>query len=124
VLFHCDAVQAVGKLPVNVRSLPMDFLSLTGHKIGAPKGIGALYVCKSVEFVPFIHGGHQERSRRGGTENVASIAGLGVAAAQAKKKPPGSMPSSPVTPCWTNGRASGNVFPPQTSHERVDQAPH
>jgi cysteine desulfurase len=89
VLFHCDAVQAVGKLPVDVRSLPVDYLSLTGHKLGAPKGIGALYVRKSSPFAPFIHGGHQERSRRGGTENVASMIGLGLAAAHAKKKLPG-----------------------------------
>jgi cysteine desulfurase len=81
VLFHCDAVQAVGKLPVNLRNFPCDYLSLTGHKIGATKGIGALYVHRKAPFVPLIHGGHQERSRRGGTENVAAIAGLGVAAA-------------------------------------------
>jgi cysteine desulfurase len=88
VLFHCDAVQAVGKLSVDVRSLPIDYLSITGHKIGAPKGIGALYVQRKAPFVPFVHGGHQERARRGGTENVASIVGLGTAAALAKKKLP------------------------------------
>lgn len=85
VSFHCDAVQAVGKQPVDVRSLPVDYLSLTGHKLGAPKGIGALYVRRTSSFVPFVHGGHQEHSRRGGTENVASIVGLGVAAAHALK---------------------------------------
>lgn len=88
VLFHCDAVQAAGKLPVEVRSLPIDYLSLTGHKIGAPKGIGALYVQRKAPFVPFLHGGHQERARRGGTENVASIVGFGTAAALATKKLP------------------------------------
>ncbi len=88
VLFHCDAVQAVGKLPVDVRALPIDYLSITGHKIGAPKGIGALYVQRKAPFVPFVHGGHQERARRGGTENVASIVGLGTAAALATKKLP------------------------------------
>jgi cysteine desulfurase len=81
VPYHCDAVQAVGKLPMKLKDLPIDYLSLTGHKIGAPKGIGALYVQKKAPFVPFVQGGHQERSRRGGTENVASIAGLGTAAA-------------------------------------------
>lgn len=88
VPYHCDAVQAVGKLPMKIKDLPIDYLSLTGHKIGAPKGIGALYVQKKTEFVPFVHGGHQERSRRGGTENVASIVGLGTAAAIAQKKLP------------------------------------
>lgn len=89
VPYHCDAVQAVGKLPMKLKDLPIDYLSLTGHKIGAPKGIGALYVQKKAEFVPFVHGGHQERSRRGGTENVASLVGLGTAAAIAEKKLPG-----------------------------------
>ncbi len=88
VLYHCDAVQAVGKLPMKLKDLPIDYISLTGHKLGAPKGIGALYVQKKASFVPFIHGGHQERARRGGTENVASIIGLGTAAAIAQKKLP------------------------------------
>lgn len=88
VPYHCDAVQAVGKLPMKLRDLPIDYLSLTGHKIGAPKGIGALYVQKDAPFVPFVQGGHQERSQRGGTENVASIAALGMAADMAKKKLP------------------------------------
>ena len=88
VLYHCDAVQAVGKLPMKLKDLPIDYLSLTGHKIGAPKGIGALYVQKKAPFVPFVQGGHQERSRRGGTENVASIIGLGTSAAHALKKQP------------------------------------
>ena len=88
VLYHCDAVQAAGKLPINLRTLPCDYLSLTGHKIGATKGIGALYVHRKAPFVPLLHGGHQERSRRGGTENVAASAGLGTAAAIALKKLP------------------------------------
>lgn len=84
VLYHCDAVQAVGKLPMKLKDLPIDYLSLTGHKIGAPKGIGALYVQKNAEFVPFVHGGHQEQSRRGGTENAAGIIGLGRASSLAE----------------------------------------
>lgn len=88
VLYHCDAVQAVGKLPMKLKDLPIDYLSLTGHKIGAPKGIGALYVQKKAPFVPFVQGGHQEGSRRGGTENVASIVGLGTAATIAAKNLP------------------------------------
>lgn len=88
VLFHCDAVQAAGKIEINTQAIPFDYLSLTGHKLGAPKGIGALYVNRKAPFVPFLHGGHQERSRRGGTENVAFLIGLGVAAELARKKQP------------------------------------
>jgi cysteine desulfurase len=80
VLFHCDAVQAAGKIPINVRTLPVDYLSLTGHKFHAPKGIGALYVRRNTPFSPLIHGGHQEHNLRGGTENVALIVGMGKAA--------------------------------------------
>lgn len=80
VLFHCDAVQIAGKVPINVRTLPVDYLSLTGHKFHAPKGIGALYVRRQAPFKPYLHGGHQERNLRGGTENVAFIVGMGKAA--------------------------------------------
>ncbi|MBD5646731.1 MAG: cysteine desulfurase NifS [Desulfovibrio sp.] len=80
VLFHTDAVQAVGKIPIDLRHLPVDMLTLSGHKINAPKGIGALYVRKGVRFRPLVRGGHQERGRRAGTENVPYIVGLGVAA--------------------------------------------
>ncbi|WP_339137473.1 MAG: cysteine desulfurase NifS [Candidatus Electrothrix sp. GW3-4] len=79
ILFHTDAVQAVGKIPINLRESQIDFLSLSGHKLHAPKGVGVLYVRKGSPFVPFLHGGHQEHGRRGGTENVASIVGLGRA---------------------------------------------
>ncbi len=79
ILFHTDAVQAVGKVPVDVSRAPIDMLSLSGHKIHAPKGIGALYIKKGIKFVPFLKGGHQERGRRAGTENTASIIGLGRA---------------------------------------------
>jgi len=85
VLFHCDAVQAVGKLPVEVRRLPVDYLTLSGHKFHGPKGVGALFVRRGAPFTPLIHGGHQERGRRGGTENVALIVGLGMAAELARK---------------------------------------
>ncbi|MBI4028626.1 MAG: aminotransferase class V-fold PLP-dependent enzyme [Verrucomicrobia bacterium] len=89
VLFHCDAVQAAGKVSINVRSLPVDYLSLTGHKFHAPKGIGALNVRRKAPFAPYIHGGHQENNRRGGTENVALIVALGKAAELARKHLPG-----------------------------------
>ncbi|HIJ79126.1 MAG: cysteine desulfurase NifS [Desulfobulbaceae bacterium] len=79
ILFHTDAVQAVGKIPIDLSQVPIDFLSLSGHKLHAPKGIGVLYVRKGTPFVPFMIGGHQEHGRRGGTENVAAIVGLGKA---------------------------------------------
>lgn len=79
ILFHTDAVQAVGKIPINLKELDVDFLSLSGHKLHAPKGVGVLYIKRGTLFTPFLTGGHQERGRRGGTENVASIVGLGKA---------------------------------------------
>ncbi len=79
VLFHCDAVQAAGKIPIDMRKVAADYLSITGHKLHAPKGIGALYVRRKIPFVPLIQGGHQEQNRRGGTENVALIVALGAA---------------------------------------------
>jgi cysteine desulfurase len=79
-IFHTDAVQAVGKIPINLNENKIDMLSLSGHKLHAPKGIGALYIRRGTKFAPFLMGGHQERGRRGGTENVASIVGLGKAA--------------------------------------------
>ncbi|MBN2097283.1 MAG: aminotransferase class V-fold PLP-dependent enzyme, partial [Candidatus Omnitrophica bacterium] len=78
-LCHTDAVQAVGKIPVNVQDLPVDFLTLSGHKIYGPKGIGVLYIKKGITFCPLIRGGHQERGRRAGTENTLGIIGLGKA---------------------------------------------
>jgi len=79
ILFHTDAVQAGGKLPLDLKVLPVDMLSLSGHKLHAPKGVGILYVRKGTRFNPYIIGGHQERGRRAGTENVAPIIGLGKA---------------------------------------------
>jgi cysteine desulfurase len=79
VLFHTDAVQAAGKVPVNVKDINCDLLTISGHKLYGPKGVGALFVKRGVRVVPLIHGGHHERRRRGGTENVASIVGLGKA---------------------------------------------
>ncbi len=78
-LFHTDAVQAVGKLPINMQEVPVDMLSLSGHKLHAPKGIGALYVRRGTRMDPLMLGGHQERARRAGTENVPYIVGLGKA---------------------------------------------
>lgn len=88
VLFHCDAVQAAGKVEIDVRKVPVDYLSLTGHKFHAPKGIGALYVRRQAPFTPFLHGGHQERKLRGGTESVPLIVGLGKAAEIARARLP------------------------------------
>ena len=79
-IFHVDAVQAVGKIPLNMKTSTIDMLTLSGHKIHAPKGIGALYVRRGVRFRPLLIGGHQERGRRAGTENVPGIIALGKAA--------------------------------------------
>jgi len=79
ILFHTDAVQAAGKIPINMKQNNIDMLSISGHKLHAPKGIGILYIRKGTKFSPFMIGGHQERGRRGGTENTPSIIGLGKA---------------------------------------------
>jgi len=85
ILFHTDAVQAAGKIAIDVKKAGMDMLSLSGHKIHAPKGIGVLYVKKGFKFSPFLIGGHQEQGRRGGTENTVSIIGLGKACELARE---------------------------------------
>jgi cysteine desulfurase len=78
-MFHTDAVQAVGKLPIDLKDSAIDMLSLSGHKLHAPKGVGVLYLRRNTRFRPLLRGGHQERGRRAGTENTASIVGLGKA---------------------------------------------
>lgn len=79
VVFHCDAAQAVGKIPVDFRAANIDLMSLSGHKLYAPKGVGALIIRRGVKLHPLLHGGSQEKNRRSGTENVAGIVGLGKA---------------------------------------------
>lgn len=79
IIFHTDAVQAVGNVPIDVKRLGVDMLSLSGHKLYAPKGIGAIYIKEGLEIERFLDGGHQEKNRRSGTENVAEIVGLGKA---------------------------------------------
>jgi len=85
IVFHTDAVQAVGKIPIDVNATGVDMLSLSGHKVHAPKGVGVLYIRKGTKFFPYMIGGHQEKGRRGGTENVSSIIALGKAADLAKQ---------------------------------------
>lgn len=85
-LFHTDAVQAVGKMPFNVKELDIDYCSFSAHKIYGPKGVGALYIRKGAPFCPFIHGGHQEKGRRAGTENTLGIVGFGKAIELRKKE--------------------------------------
>ncbi len=85
ILFHTDAVQATGKIPINMKNNVIDMLSISGHKLHAPKGIGVLYIRRGTKFSPFLIGGHQEKGRRGGTENTAGIIGLGKACELAAK---------------------------------------
>lgn len=87
-LFHTDAVQAAGKIPVDVRDLGVDLMSLSSHKINGPKGVGALYIREGLEIMPLIHGGGQESEMRSGTENVHGIVGFGKACELAKKRLP------------------------------------
>jgi cysteine desulfurase len=86
ILFHTDAVQAVGKIPISMKANAIDMLSLSGHKLHAPKGIGVLYLRRGTKFSPFLIGGHQEKGRRGGTENTSGIVGLGKACELAAKE--------------------------------------
>lgn len=85
-LFHTDAVQAVGKVPIDVRELDVDFLTISAHKMYGPKGIGALYARKGIPFCPFIRGGHQEKGRRAGTENTLGIIGFSAAVQMREKE--------------------------------------
>ena len=85
ITFHTDAVQAIGNMPIDVAKMGIDMLSLSGHKINAPKGIGALYIKSGIKVEKYINGGHQERNQRAGTENVAGIVGLGKACELANK---------------------------------------
>lgn len=85
LLYHCDAVQAAGKVEIDLRKIPLDYLSITGHKFYAPKGIGSLFIRRKAPFSSLICGGHQERGRRGGTENVPLIVGLGRASDLARE---------------------------------------
>jgi cysteine desulfurase len=84
IVFHTDAVQAAGKIPIDVGKLGVDLLSISAHKFNGPKGVGALYIRKGTQLVPLLYGGHSERDRRPGTEDVAAIAGMGKAAALAR----------------------------------------
>jgi len=88
ILFHTDAVQAAGKVPIDVKKCGVTMLSLSGHKIHAPKGVGVLYIKKGFKFSPYLIGGHQEKGRRGGTENTVSIIGLGKACELARENLP------------------------------------
>ncbi len=94
VLVHSDATQAVGKLPVDLRRVPIDLLSLSAHKFNGPKGVGCLVVRGDLRFEPLLHGGPQEGRRRGGTENVAGVVGLGLACELAERELPERIAST------------------------------
>ena len=91
-LFHCDAVQAAGKVTVQVQATQIDLLSISAHKLHGPKGVGALYIRNDVRLAPLIHGGRQERGRRAGTENAPAIVGFGMAAKLAEETLACEMP--------------------------------
>jgi cysteine desulfurase len=123
---HTDAVQAAGKIPVDVDSLRVDMLSLSAHKFGGPKGVGALFIRSGLDFSPMIHGGGQENGRRSGTENTAGIVGMGAAAALA----PARMTDGTVrdhfecelAACLDGVIVNGAIAPrlPNTSHISID----
>lgn len=102
VRFHSDGVQAAGRVPVNVNAMDADLYSISGHKLYAPKGVGALFVRKGVDLAPLLYGGHHERDRRAGTENVAGAVGLGVAARIARE--------DPADPAWLRDRLESAVL--------------
>lgn len=127
IAFHTDAVQAAGKIPIDVKDLGVDLLSISAHKINGPKGVGALYIRKGTRLAPLLYGGHSERDRRPGTEDVAAIAGMGKAAELARD---GLIPESErigalrdrlehgllarVPHAWVNGARARRV--PNTSN--------
>ncbi len=96
-LFHTDAVQAVGQIPIDVKALDVDLLSMSAHKLHGPKGVGALYIKEGIKLQPFQHGGAQERGRRAGTENVPAIVGFGKAAELAMRRLAGEQTVKTVT---------------------------
>jgi cysteine desulfurase len=117
-------VQAIGKVPVDVTKVPVDYLSITGHKFNAPKGIGALYVRRKAPFSPYICGGHQEKGRRGGTENVALISGLGKAAELAQKRLPDyDKMVRPLRDALENGILSSISIAERNGHE-IERLPN
>jgi cysteine desulfurase len=111
VYFHTDAVQAAGKIPIDVNKIGCDMLTISGHKIHAPQGVGALYIRKGTRLDPMIHGGSHERSRRAGTENVPGIVGLGKAAELASSRPQNGSDQ------WSDGRPRPSTPSPSSEHE-------
>ena len=111
VPFHTDAVQAVGKIPIDLKASRIDMLSMSGHKLHAPKGVGVLYLRRGMRFRPLIRGGHQERGRRAGTENAASIVALGLACEIAQSKIEMKMDmSGRCGTVWNAGLGRGSKF--------------
>lgn len=123
VLFHTDAVQAYGHIPLNVTDMNADFLSASGHKFGGPKGVGFLYVRKGVGISSFIHGGAQERSRRAGTYNTPGIVGMGEAAAIAKVKMEENLRKQTLLRDYLIGRVLREIPDVRLNGHRYDRLP-
>lgn len=124
VLFHTDAVQAFGHIPIDVDRMNIDLLSASGHKIHGPKGIGVLYVRKGVKISSFIHGGAQERKRRAGTHNVPGIVGMGKAASLAEERMEQSMARERELRDYTIGRIEKEIPYCRLNGDRVDRLPN
>ena len=124
VLFHTDAVQTVGKIPVDVRKLQVDLLSLSGHKLNGPKGIGALYIRQGVEIAALLTGGHQEKGRRAGTENVPAISGLGRACELAQRDLRSRMKASKALRDRLQSHLAGKFPDLQVNGHPENRLPH
>lgn len=124
VLFHTDAVQAFGHIPIDVERMNIDLLSASGHKIHGPKGIGILYVRKGVKISPFVHGGAQERKKRAGTHNVPGIVGMGKAAELAEKRMETSMAYLQELRDATISRIEQEIPYCRLNGDRVDRLPN
>lgn len=124
ILFHTDAVQAFGQVPINVDEMQIDMLSASGHKLNGPKGIGALYIRKGVKIRSFVHGGAQERKRRAGTENVPGIVGFGKACQRAMATMNQRMKNESALRDYLIGRIEKEIPHVKVNGDRVNRLPN